>query len=251
MDVRTIPVPVAILESHALVASQDSAGLAQRLFTVRRHHQFEHPLAPDRIAETPGYQRLRDRLVRPVGRSGAERNRRSLMRASATSCARHAGKGNVANRREGLGIRVVYLRIDLVLGTEGRLHHAHAGAVRVRPRRSARRRAAVDILDRARRSDPADCLPYWRRLISLGPSTPSRRSDPQRKIHRRARPPSAPARGCLVPLPGGPVAPDRRRLCRQNFCSAASACFRTRRLSRGFIFRHGTAAQRVRGDPVR
>ena len=51
---------------------------------------------------------------------------------------------------------VVLLRIGLVLGTEGGLLSRGAHAVRIRPGRTGRRRTAMDVLDRARRSDPPD-----------------------------------------------------------------------------------------------
>ncbi|MNK99169.1 hypothetical protein D3C87_1195550 [compost metagenome] len=89
VDVRTIPVPIAILEAHALVAGQDPAGLAQRLLPVCRHHQFEHeladqiglPVAEDFLAHRVGVADLAGLVDQEdgVGEAVGQRNRAILL----------------------------------------------------------------------------------------------------------------------------------------------------------------------------
>lgn len=116
-----------------------------------------------------------------------------------------------ARAAEAHGVRVVCLRIGLVLGTEGRFCHADADAVRVRPWRPARVRTAMDVLDRARRPGPPDCLRHGEARHQR--SHQCDRADPrdQFEIHRRTR--AAPASPRIVADSGRAAAPDRRRFC--------------------------------------
>ncbi len=93
------------------------------------------------------------------------------------------------------GIRVAYLRIGLVIGTEGGFITRMLTAVRIRPRRTAGIGQAMDVLDRARRSRSPDrpCDRQTRHLRACQRDRADSRH--QSEIHRRTRPAAASTRG--------------------------------------------------------
>ena len=109
----------------------------------------------------------------------------------------------------------------------GRLHHAHADAVRVRAWRSDRHGPAVDVLDRARRSDPPD-----RACDRAQARFPARSTRPRRS----PSPTTSSPRSWRVACTGPRCSAFPMRCCGgsaaispASSCSAASACCPTRR----------------------
>ncbi len=168
------------------------------------------------------------------------------MPASATSCARRGRRRR--GRPRSSGVRVVCLRIGLVLGTEGGFITRMLTPFEFGlggPLGTGRR-----WMSWIERDDLIRLIAYVMATPDLTGPVNATAPIPvtNAKIHRRARPSSAPARG--VSYPRRVVAPDRRRLCRRT-PARWPACAAQQGAEPRFCLSARNAAQRVRGDPVR